>query len=108
MQYPIIALYTLLAFLLLDVISTIIALSTPGNGLTEGNSIMARLFARFGVVPVLLVTHIGVGGLMWFCTVNLAQLPAIEQQLWPVLLTGLAVFYGRTDYSNFKLIKGAQ
>ena len=69
---------------------------------------MAMLFRKYGVIPVLLFTHIGVGAVMWYLTVNITQLPMIEQQLWPVLITALAVFYGRTDYNNFVLINTAK
>ena len=100
-------LYTLLALLALDVLSTVIALSKPGNGLTEGNGIMARAFARFGVVPVLMFTHLGFGGYAWYVTLHLDLLPPQAQGVWPVVLTLMSVFSGRTDYSNFKLIKGA-
>ena len=100
-------LYTLLALLALDVLSTVIALSKPGNGLTEGNGIMARAFARFGVVPVLMFTHLGFGGYAWYVTLHLDLLPPQMQTVWPVVLTLMSVFYGRTDFNNFKLIKGA-
>ena len=101
-------LYTLLALLALDVLSTVIALSKPGNGLCEGNGIMARAFARFGVVPVLMFTHTGMGGYLWCVTLHIALLPPQAQGVWPVVLTLMSVFYGRTDYSNFKLIKGGK
>ena len=101
-------LYTLLALLALDVLSTLIALSKPGNGLCEGNGIMAALFSRFGVIPSLLITHVALGVYLWFATAHMLTMPQQSQDLWAVVLVVLAVFYGRTDYSNFKLIKGAQ
>lgn len=81
----------LLVLQVLDIISTVLALRRPGT--VEANPLLAPLFKRFGVLPVLLVAKSVVCALLWQYR---ADLP-----LW--LLLPMCAGYAYIVINNFQL-----
>lgn len=85
-------LYLVIVLQLADIVTTYLAL-TQGRG-TEGNGLLARLFARFGVLPTLIaVKGAFVGLLLW------------AAPLVPVAVLGVvAAFYGWVVVNNLRVL----
>lgn len=87
------ALYVLIALQVLDVLTTMVALSNPK--LREGNPILAKLFNTFGPAPVLVVTKVALLGVIWYLLPNI-----YIEAIW-----GLCAFYVWIVVNNIKKIR---
>ena len=86
------SLLLLIAFQVLDLISTALALRNPN--LVEANGLLKPLFDKFGVLPTLAVVKSAlIGFLVW-----------AHADIYPPVIWLLCAGYAYVVFSNFKLI----
>ena len=88
-------LYILLVLQVLDLATTVYFMAHPALGLVEGNPLLARLFAIFGVLPVLVTIK---GAVMALCFYLQAAIPDL-------LVAAICLGYLYVVVNNFKLIR---
>lgn len=87
------AIFIIAVLQLLDVLTTVKALKNSNN--IEANPLLAYLFKRFGVLPVLLVVKV----------VFLGLLVLTHQHIAPLALWLIAGGYCAVVLNNYKLLK---